>query len=266
MTHCADSSRQQAGFTLIELLVSMTILALVMGLVALSAQVMSNGWARAGSAAGQQDMIGRATSVLRRDLDSANRIVIKHQGAFEFLFQGTSEGMTFVSRQPPYPTEGGLYLIRLKVRRDADGRYDLVRSRRIFQAEAARGMFQINSDFDNAVVLMSMLSTIEFSYRGGRVADRWQPDWGDARRMPAAIRIRFGASGNGGREREFITRLQIDAEAGCLGGSQPACTLQNDGELPKTLPKATETAKGTSSEDDKLGPASGRPQRSEGTQ
>jgi len=234
-----DEQAVDAGFTLIELLVSMTIMALLMTLVATSVQVISDGWTRGGKAAGISDMVGRASDVLRRDLSAARRIVLVDKlKKPRFLFAGAADTMTFVVREPPYPTSPGLYIVRLSIAKSPNG-LRLIRSRTPYRAEAAARLNFDNRPLSEAVDLMHGNFQVDLSYRDKTTS--WQPNWPDRRRLPSHVRIRLRTPIGSRLVPDIIARFGATAEQGCV--NQKVCTIKSNGQLPAKVGEPKKTPK-----------------------
>lgn len=243
------------GFTLIELLVSMSILALIMGLVALGVQVMSDGWERGAETAETHDMVGRTSDLLHRDLSGARRFIIPRGNQPTFLFAGTSDTMTYIVREPPYPTAPGLFVIRLSAapmrlgstKAGTTTGLALTRSRQPYQSGQNQSQLSVSEltsgdVLSEAVPLLGVNVPFAFAYLGDQPADRWQSEWTSQRRMPSLVRISIGPLPHGGATPEIIVRLKVDAEPGCVGSQLPICTIQSKGELLAISPANTSPA------------------------
>ncbi|MBU2532611.1 MAG: prepilin-type N-terminal cleavage/methylation domain-containing protein [Alphaproteobacteria bacterium] len=222
------ADRRRRGFTLFEMLVSLVVLSLTMGLVALSVGVMSDGWGRGGTAAEIHEMVGRANDVLSRDFKSLRRIVVDRQTKPRFVFAGTPVAITYVVREPPYPTEPGLYIVRLSIDRRSDGTERLMRSRIPYHPDRIATTLAGTGPLRDSVPLIEGNLGVQFGYSADGTT--WQPGWNDTRRNPQLIRVRVQGKGSTRVPTDLVLRLAIDAEADCTGTSGP-CTIKSDGRL-----------------------------------
>lgn len=224
----ARLKRSEAGFTLLEMLVSMAVLSLLMALVATSVQIMSDGWRRGGAAANVHDMLGRANDVLRRDLSALRRIVIVDKAKKpRFVFFGDATAMTFVAREPPFPTRPGLYIVRLSVSQ-RDGRTRLVRSRMPYNEKLAAELKSGGQPLQDAVAVLSGQFDVSMAYRSETAS--WKSSWSDAQEMPSHIKVQVKDRGSSRAFPDIVMRITATAEQGCT--DQKACTTKSNGKLP----------------------------------
>lgn len=218
----------EAGFTLVEMLVSMVVLALVMGLVALSLNVISSGWERGGRAAGFYDMVGRANDLIRRDLAGAKRIFDKAAKTPTLLFRGSERSLTYIVREPPYPSQPGLYVVRLSIVSDGKGANQLIRSRKRYRATVASTMFgEVSTGpklLEDRVVLIDRADGPAFSYKADEPGAAWETQWTDSKALPRLVRIVFGGAGPA-----IVARAGVEAAPGCANAAPGICNSMKRG-------------------------------------
>lgn len=103
--------RGDSGFTLIELLVSLTILTVVLGLLSSAMRTLSQNWNANANRLERIEMVARAFDIFERDVSGFQRLILASGGKKRFIFTGTPERLSFVTREPPYPTVPGPYFV-----------------------------------------------------------------------------------------------------------------------------------------------------------
>ena len=188
------------GFTLIELLISMTILALVLGLIVTSLGFSvrtADAVERRISSSEQVHLVHRA---LRRQIQLAAPILRQDSEAGdEIHFAGGIKTLEFAAPVPGIEAYAGLYGVTLVIEDDtriggSDGR--LVLKFRVL-SEVVDETPRANDEY--SVVVLDGLSGAEFAYRGAEMgaSDQWVSQWRDTKRLPALVRLQLRFSGSG---------------------------------------------------------------------
>lgn len=252
--------QREAGFTLVELLASLSILAVLLGLVALALDIVGRGWDRAALLVSDRDMIARGGDAIRGDLARLGRPVALVGDRPVFLFSGAESEVRFVAVEPPYPTEPGPHLIQLAVRRSGDVTR-LVRARLPWHPKLTLNPAQ---PFRDEVIVLEGPFDLRFGYleaSGG--AGRWLDRWPHQDRMPRLMRLEIlSRADRSALVPPMVVALVVDAEHGCTGGPQEPCSPRTGGVLRKG-----ETQRPPGSPDGEgRPPGPGAPQQREGDQ
>lgn len=227
-TFCADRSRER-GLTLIELIVSMTILAVILGLLGGGLRVLAKNWDANTERIEMLDMASRAYDILQRDASGLQRVVTATGKSARFIFSGTQDSLSFVTLEPPYPSDAGPYFINYSVA-PRDKSFDLVRARAPFQTNMQ--VFP-GATPANRVALIEGQFRYEFAYaQRGPQGDTWKTSWASASRLPDFIRldvldVRSGAPVSP----PFVVALRTDAELTCLLEKPKICSAHSGGDL-----------------------------------
>jgi general secretion pathway protein J len=224
-------SRQdgQSGFTLIELLVSLTVLAVILGLLGGGLRVLARNTDRNGDRIQTMDMLARAFDILKRDTAGLQRLPIFVARKPRYLFTGTATHLSFVTLEPPYPTPEGPYFVDYTVSR-TERRIELVRARAPFE----RGMTAFpGATPANRVSLIE--GAADFRFRYAATTDKglvWHDHWPFPTRLPQLIRLDVTDARTGQLvSPAFIAAVRADAEIGCLKEGQALCSANPKSEL-----------------------------------
>jgi len=214
------SDNPEAGFTLIELLVSLTVLAVILGLLTGGLRIISKGWDAHAEQIDVLDMMSRAADILRRDASGLSRVVFAPtEENARLLFRGDENHLSFVAHEPPFPTEPGPYYVDYSILSGAGG-FDLIRSR----AQFVPGMTMFpGASPANQVPLVQGPFQYRFSYAArekGKMV--WHSRWPHDRRIPELIRLDVieRRSGNSAAP-AIVVAVPADAEVGCISKSGP---------------------------------------------
>ncbi len=219
----------ESGFTLIELLVSLTILAVILGLLGSGLRVLAHNADRNSERIQIMDMIARASDILKRDAAGLQRLPIVVARKPRYLFTGTATRLSFVTIEPPYPTPEGPYFVDYSVTR-MDGRAELIRARAPF----SRNMKAFpGATPANRVSLMEGRVAYRFSY--GAKTEKglvWHPHWPSQTHLPHLIRLEITDAQSGhAAAPSLIARVRADAELECLNEGQSLCSANPQREL-----------------------------------
>lgn len=208
----------QSGFTLIEVVIALVLLAMMLGMAWSGLSFVLRGW-DAGADAGHRTADQRlAQNFLRRELMELFPMRWKDAMMLKFAFQGDANALKFVSSRPAGLSAGGLALVGLAVEPDGPKKRNLVMRRALPDADA--------KDFgplDKAegVVLYPDIDSITFDYFGAEsdlAEPKWHREWTFAQRIPDLVRLKVKTS-NGEEQPEFIAKIVLGQEAGCLESS-----------------------------------------------
>jgi general secretion pathway protein J len=219
----------ERGFTIIEMLVSLTIIAVIMGLLGSGLRVLSQNADRNAGRIEALDMLSRAFDILRRDLAGLQRIVVVSDKKPHFLFKGTPQRMSFVAAEPPYPTPDGLYFLDYAVS-VAGGTAELIRARAPYQL----GMLSFpGATPANRVQLVQAPVEYRFSYgRSTASGLKWYSTWPYPKRVPNLARLEIIDPKTKQRVAPLmIAVVRANAEIGCLNDQSGFCSVKTDGEL-----------------------------------
>ncbi len=223
------SRLRERGFTLIELLVSLTILAVILGLLGGALRVLAKNWDENTERIEALDMASRAFDILQRDASGLQRLVATVGQTTRFIFTGTRDSLSFVTLEPPYPSEAGPYFINYSVA--ANGKTsELIRARAPFQTNMQ--VFP-GATPANRVSLLEGPYKYEFAYaQKGAKGGTWRNSWPEQSRLPDFIRLNVMNSRNGEPiSPPFVVAVRADAELNCLAETVTVCSPTSRGEL-----------------------------------
>jgi general secretion pathway protein J len=228
--HPEPASDRQHGFTLIELLVSLTILAVILGLLAGGLRVISQNWDANAKRIETLDMLLRAADILRRDAAGLQRVVaVGAGGAPTYVFSGSQDHLSFVTLEPPYPSTAGPYFVDYSLARNGAD-LELIRARALYSKD-----MQIfpGATPANRVRLVQGPYRYEFAYAERSAgAGRWQETWPSVKRLPDLIRLQvIDVRSNRPVGAAAVVAVRADAELGCLLEKPKACSAQSAGQL-----------------------------------
>lgn len=225
----AETEGREAGFTLVELLASLSILAVLLGLVVLGLDIIGRGYDRAALLVSDRDMLARGFDAIRGDLVRVRRPVAFVGQRPLFLFDGGESEVRFVAVEPAYPTEPGPHLIQLAVRRAGDVT-TLVRARLPWHPKLT---LNPATPFREEVSVLEGTFDLRFGYLdadGG--GGRWLNRWPHQDRMPRLMRLEVLSRADGSAlVPPMVVALLVDAEQGCTGAGQEPCSPRSGGVL-----------------------------------
>lgn len=219
----------QSGFTLIELLVSITVLAVILGLLGGGLRVLARNADRNTDRIQTTDMLARAFDILKRDVTGLQRLPIVSARKPRYLFTGNPQHMSFVTIEPPYPTPEGPYFIDYAVAKKGAAA-ELVRARAPF----AIGMTSFpGATPANKVALIDGL--LDYRFRYASKTDKgivWHDSWPYLTRLPRMIRLDItNAQSKQPVSPPFVVALRADAELDCLQEGHGLCSANPKSEL-----------------------------------
>lgn len=219
----------QSGFTLIELLVSLTIMTTILGIVGSALRTLSKNWETNADRIERLEMISRAYDIFARDVSGLRRIVRRTDNGGAFVFTGSPNGLSFVTTEPAYPTNPGLYFLNYRV--EANGpQADLLRERAPYTKALAKfpGATPANS-----VPIVQGAFKYHFSYAlRTKSSAKWQEKWVKTNRIPDLIRLEIQNSQTGALiAPPFVASLRTDAELKCLSEGSDECSARSKGVL-----------------------------------
>lgn len=182
--------RGAAGFTLVELLVGLLIVGLIVGLLFGSLRFGSRVWETVQQRGDDIARIEIAQNFIRTYLGKARLSPGGPGGSSGSLaFEGDAGSVSFVTTLPSHLGDGGLYLMRLYLDEQPDGRALAVSWRSYRAGEEAT-----SDDDERTTVLVEGVSSVNFDYFGAsQAADLpdWRENWEPAGSIPALVRLRI---------------------------------------------------------------------------
>lgn len=220
------SAEGQHGFTLVEVLAALAVASLILVSLNLASAAVRQGVEKTRQGLGGQAAVSAAAGIFQRD--AARIAKLRRPGAAEpggYLFEGSARQMIYPLSEAEGASQGGLYLVRMRVI-ESDGGTQLIRDRALLLPGEAEAEDQSWSD---AVVLLEGAFDIGFAYRAQRTGGRdWTERWGSSGAMPEQIRLTIEDRATGRlRAPVIVQSLLVDAEvecaaapADCGGGAQ----------------------------------------------
>ncbi len=229
LAHQARRSTREDGFTLIELLVSLTLLAVILGLLAGGLRVISKNWEANAERIETLDMVARAADILRRDAAGLQRIVAIRGQVPRYVFQGTEVGLSFVTLEPPYPSAAGPYFVDYSIAHNGPDA-ELIRARARYRQglEAFPGATPANR-----VRLVQGRYRYHFAYADKSAGSgAWRSSWPYSTRLPGLIRLQiFDVQRDAPVAPPLVVAVRADAELGCLAQKAKLCSPKSGGAL-----------------------------------
>ncbi len=210
----AGSGEGQHGFTLVEVLAALAVASLILVSLNLASTTVRQGVESARQSLGSQAAVSAAAGIFQRDAARIARL--RQPGDAEaaaYLFEGSPRQMIYPLSEYQGVSQGGLYLVRLRVR-NADGRTQFIRDRKLLLPGEAAGE---DPSWGDAVVLLEGPFDIAFAYRAQRTGERnWSESWSAAEAMPEQIRLTIEDQATGRlRIPVVVQSLLVDAEIAC---------------------------------------------------
>lgn len=221
--------RDESGFTLIEMLVSITVLAVILGLLGSGLRVLARNADRNTDRIQTMDMLARAFDILKRDVTGLQRLPTVSARKPRYIFTGAAQHLSFVTIEPPYPTPEGLYFVDYAVAKSG-GVAELVRARAPF----AIGVTAFpGATPANRVSLIEGL--VDYRFRYASMTDKgivWHDSWPYPARLPRMIRLDITEVRTGQLlSPPFVVALRADAEIDCLQEGHTLCSANPKNEL-----------------------------------
>jgi len=223
------SKRFQHGFTLVELLVSMTLLAMILGLLAGGLRIISRSWEDNTRKIDKLDMILRAYDILRRDIEGLRRVTISSGEQSIYIFVGQPKTLAFVVIEPPYPTRPGPYFVRYSVSGSARSA-TLIRARARYQ----KGITTFpGATPSNKVRILQGNLQLQFSFAENHAGkSKWHARWPYKTRLPDLVRLQIrDVDAAGYHVPSMVIRVRADAELSCTLPQATLCSPKTNGEL-----------------------------------
>ena len=203
-----------SGFTLIEVMIAITLFGVALGLLLGGIRYTTRAWD-----AGER--VGRESS----DLQLAQRVLVDLAGhAFpltrsgpagtRYLFSGGPKRLRFAAFLPPYPGQGGLYLLELYIETTERGD-QLWLKRRLFDPRTPPEAQLAGAE---ARLVAESGTPLRFGYAAGRQEEpplSWRDHWDEGAAPPALIRLSSGDQDDG-HWPELVVRPAIDMDGNCL--------------------------------------------------
>lgn len=216
---------RQRGFSLIEMLISLTVVSMIMLLMASGLKLISSSWDRNVTRLESQDTYNRLAALFYRDVEGIRRIVERNRTGMFYNFSGNEATLSFVTREPAYPSKPGLYSVeysRLKQLNDVS----LIRRRRPYMGQQERNAAV---SYRDKVTLLQGGYSYRFSYaelQKGRIV--WLKEWKQSDALPKMIRLSVSYK-NKPVSAALIARVRIEAEHECISQSSNLCSLRKTG-------------------------------------
>jgi general secretion pathway protein J len=209
----------QSGFTLIEIIVAMVLLGAMMLMLYSGLTFALRGW-DAGDTNGRRTADRRiGENFLRRDLIELFPMRFKEPALVKFAFEGEAQRLRFVSSRPAGAATGGLSLVGLEVEHDAAGKSRHLMMRRAMPDDEAKDFAPLERS--ERTLLIADVDSVAFAYFGSEndfAEPKWLDAWPHVSRIPQLVRMRVKTA-DGTQLPEFIVRMAIGEEAGCLESS-----------------------------------------------
>ena len=203
---------KMTGFTLIEVMISITLFAIVLGLLLGVIRFTSRAWDAGERVSRQSSDLELAQWVLRNLVAQAFPLTVTGPENRRYLFSGDHSRLRFTAFLPPYPGQGGLYLLELYVQPSETG-YQLRLKRRLFDPRTPPEE-QLEDAEDRLVTEAGF--PFGFDYAATQRDDTplsWKTRWSDHDPPPGLIRLsREDRKG----WPEIVVHPSIDLDGSCL--------------------------------------------------
>lgn len=211
----------QRGFTLLELLVSLSLTAVVLGLLLSGLRVTEGGWRRGNERLVIIDRALAADEAIHAQVSSAvpRRITTQYeQHQWQLVsFRGNSQELRFVSNYSFFGQRHfGLWLVDYRVVRESGDKQQLLIGESPLSDDLLLSRFLLSNGplTPDGFVFVQQADRIELSYlrpsSGGKPA-AWVPEWKceELGQLPLGVRIYWQA---GTQEREITLVLPVQEE------------------------------------------------------
>lgn len=221
--------RGQSGFTLIEVVLALAMLGAMLLLIYSGLQFGLRGWDAA-------DVNGRRTAdrrmaenFLRRELTELFPMRWKDPLTLRVAFEGTTDGMRFVSARPAGISVTGLSLVGIATEQDSARRTRSLVMRRASPGDEQKDFGPLAAG--EPTILFENVDSVSFAYFGSEndfTDPEWVDNWQFGGRIPQLIRIRV-RDNDGTYLPEMVVRTMLGEEAGCLESQfQRTCRPRRD--------------------------------------
>lgn len=219
----------QSGFTLIELLVSLTIMTAILGIAGSALRTLSKNWETNADRLERMEMISRAYDIFERDISGLRRLIRRTDDGGAFIFAGSAANLAFVTTEPAYPTNPGLYFLNYRV--EGNGRESNLLRERAPYAKALKKF--PGATPANSVAIIQGAFKYRFSYALRTKSNaKWQERWVKSNRMPDLIRLEIQNAETGEPiAPPFVASMRTDAELKCLSEGSDECSARSNGQL-----------------------------------
>jgi general secretion pathway protein J len=225
-----NPSARNAGFTLVELVVSLTILAVILGLLGGALRALSKSADRNNERIQMLDMISRAFDILKRDATGLQRVAVSDGSQARYVFKGTPTHLSFVTLEPPYPAAEGPYFVDYSIAANGSATRDLIRARAPLELGARKSPAATPA---NRVTLVQ--GNVDYRFRYGTKSPKglaWKDNWSSATQLPDMIRLDItDARTKLPAAPSYVAQVRADAEIGCIGRTATLCSVNPKGEL-----------------------------------
>jgi len=181
-------ARCEAGMTLIELVIALGLLALIVTTLAGALGVGVRGAAAVDTRAEQGETLRLAQATVRRFLAQARPARWRTNQEESVAFAGEPDQIAFLAVMPPYPGDGGLFLVRLDVEDTVAGKA-LVLTRQPTAGDQPGFAF---TDAAERTVLLDHVDGVRWSYFGVDAGERqgqWRTQWRGRLDLPKLVRL-----------------------------------------------------------------------------
>jgi len=206
------------GFTLIELVIALALIGLISLLLFSGLRLGNRAWEGVETVSERTAAPRISRNFLVRSLSQVRPAQVTFDSQQRLVFAGDAERLEFVAPLSEHVGTPGLYILRLSLVQDMEGR--LVLTRWLLHPEVLEGSGEIPEweplgeqtpppagealDEDLAAgafgtsVLLDGVSELEFAYFGiaeGEQEPAWYPQWFDQPRLPQAVRMHLVTQG-----------------------------------------------------------------------
>ena len=190
-THACPSPevfRSGHGFTLPEVLFSLLLFSLVLLMLYSGLYHAGNNWRMSEIQLRKNDDKRFILSFIRTRIEQAWPIIQVNSGETRILFQGSNDGLQFVSTLPSHEADDGLYFLKFELQQD-----ELVF--KYLPLSRHKDMF-VEDIFADAepINLVKHVEMIDLDYFGRHAPDvepAWGDVWNNRHWLPQLLRVRF---------------------------------------------------------------------------
>jgi general secretion pathway protein J len=207
--------RTAAGITLIETLVALSILSLISIFLFSGLRTSSALWSRYEDRSNQISRIVMAQDLLRDLIEQTYPAMPKTtDGNARVMFEGTAQGMEFITTLPQHVSPGGLHRVRLA--RDGS---DAVTFAWAPPDEDPLAPTTRVGPSASRIKLIEKAREFKLTYYGRQEGEQdrgWHDDWTAQRALPELIKISLKLPDNESAWPPQIIAPQIDIDARCV--------------------------------------------------